>query len=246
MATITFTATDPKTGETYTRTSGTMPYVAVSVGSQVQWHKTFAAAHKAAVSKVQTWQTGKPADVIPAVPTAINGKIDADDFAEGWGDIPAEAFAELVAEKLAKPAKGKKAPKLVELTDEQVDEALAQIEAEAEPTKADLEGVTITATLDPTPEFVGTITAEGTTIEPVSVEDAFADVVDAIQAEAEPVTEKPARVRKTDEEKKAARRARRAARRAAETTEQAEARKAARRARRAARKAKKEAETSAA
>lgn len=103
MATITFTATHE--GETFTRTSGTMPYVAITVGSQVQWHKSFAAAHKAAVSRTQTWKTGKPAAVVPAYPTAINGKVNAEDFAEGWGDIPASAFTELLALK----AEGKKA-----------------------------------------------------------------------------------------------------------------------------------------
>lgn len=98
MATITFTATHD--GETFTRTSGTMPYVAITVGSQVQWHKSFAAAHKAAVSRTQTWKTGVPATVVPAFPTAINGKIDGSEFTEGWGDIPASAFTELVEAKL--------------------------------------------------------------------------------------------------------------------------------------------------
>jgi hypothetical protein len=103
-ATITFTATHE--GETYTRTSGTMPYVAITVGSQVQWHKSFASAHKAAVSRTQTYRTGVPATVIPAVPTAINGKLgDWTPEVDGWGDIPASAFTELVADKLAgKPA----------------------------------------------------------------------------------------------------------------------------------------------
>ncbi|AYD82085.1 hypothetical protein I5G60_gp93 [Mycobacterium phage Saguaro] len=104
MATVTFTATH--NGETFTRTSGTMPYVAVTVGSQVQWHKSFAAAHKAAVSRVQTYSTGVPADVVPVTPTAINGNLgDWTPEVDGWGDIPAEAFAELVAAKRA----GKKA-----------------------------------------------------------------------------------------------------------------------------------------
>lgn len=97
-ATITFTAT--LNGETFERTSGTMPYVAVSVGSQVQWHKSFAAAHKAAVSRTQTYSTGVPAEVIPALPTKINGKLgDWTPEVDGWGDIPASAFTELVAAK---------------------------------------------------------------------------------------------------------------------------------------------------
>lgn len=120
MATITFTATEAD-GTEHTRTSGTMPYVAISVGSQVIWHKSFAAAYKAASSRQQTWRTGKVAEVIPAYPTKINGKIDADTFAEGWGDIPASAFEALVAEKL-----GTAAP-----VAEVVAEAL-EIDAEAE------------------------------------------------------------------------------------------------------------------
>lgn len=101
MATVTFTAIDPATGEAFTRTSGTMPYVAITIGSQVIWHKSFAAAYKATTSRQQTYRTGVPAVVVPAVPTAINGKITAETFAEGWGDIPAAAFADLVAAKLA-------------------------------------------------------------------------------------------------------------------------------------------------
>lgn len=62
MASIDFTATHD--GETYTRSSGTMPYVAISVGSQVMWHKTFAAAHAAAKGKYQTHRTGKVAERI--------------------------------------------------------------------------------------------------------------------------------------------------------------------------------------
>ena len=120
MATITFTATEAD-GTEHTRTSGTMPYVAISVGSQVIWHKSFAAAYKAAASRQQTWRTGKVAEVIPAYPTKINGKIDADTFAEGWGDIPASAFEALVAEKLGT------APVAAEV----VAEAL-EIDAEAE------------------------------------------------------------------------------------------------------------------
>jgi hypothetical protein len=100
MATVTFTAILPS-GEAVTRTSGTMPYVAISVGSQIIWHKSFAAAHKAATSRQQTWNTnGVPAQVIPALPTAINGKIDADFAQGGWGDIPESALQLLVEAKL--------------------------------------------------------------------------------------------------------------------------------------------------
>ncbi len=109
MATITFTATHE--GETYTRTSGTMPYVAITVGSQVQWHKSFAAAHKAAVSRTQTYYTNRPAAVVPCAPTAINGKLgDWTPEVDGWGDIPASAFAELVAAKNAPKAISAEAP----------------------------------------------------------------------------------------------------------------------------------------
>jgi hypothetical protein len=100
MASVTFTAILPD-GQAVTRSSGTMPYVAISYGSQVIWHKSFAAAYKAATSRQQTYKTGVPAQVIPALPTAISGKITAETFAEGWGDIPAAHFAELVAAKLA-------------------------------------------------------------------------------------------------------------------------------------------------
>ena len=109
MATITFTAEHD--GQTYTRTSGTMPYVAITVGSQVQWHKTMASAYKAATSRTQTYYTGVPATVVPVVPAAINGKLgDWHPEVDGWGDIPAAAFAELVAAKNgAAPAKAAKA-----------------------------------------------------------------------------------------------------------------------------------------
>lgn len=109
-ATVTFTA--EHNGQTYTRTSGTMPYVAITVGSQVQWHKSFAAAHKAATSRTQTYATGVPAEVVPVVPTAIQGKLgDWHPEVDGWGDIPAAAFAELVAAKAA-PAPAAKAVKV--------------------------------------------------------------------------------------------------------------------------------------
>jgi len=97
-AKIEFTAVHD--GETFTRTTGTMPYVAVTVGSQVQWHKSMEAAQQAAVSKTQTYRTGVPATIVPARPTAIKGKLgDWTPHIDGWGEIPAEAFAELVAAK---------------------------------------------------------------------------------------------------------------------------------------------------
>jgi hypothetical protein len=99
MATVTFTAVHPTTGETVTRSSGTMPYVAVVFGDGLTWHKTFAAARLAAKSSQHTWKSGRIGKVVLATPTAINGKIEADEFSGGWGDIPASAFTELVAAK---------------------------------------------------------------------------------------------------------------------------------------------------
>lgn len=97
-ATVTFTAEHD--GQTYTRTSGTMPYVAITVGSQVQWHKSFAAAHKAATSRTQTYATGVPAAVVPVAVSSVQGKLgDWHPEVDGWGDIPAAAFAEAVAAK---------------------------------------------------------------------------------------------------------------------------------------------------
>lgn len=95
MPTVTFTA--EYQGETFTRTTGSMPYVAITVGSQVIWHKSLEAAHRAATSRQQTWNTNKPADVVPVTPAAINGKLgDWTPHIDGWGDIPASAFAALV------------------------------------------------------------------------------------------------------------------------------------------------------
>lgn len=103
-AKIEFTAVEAD-GTTHTRTSGTMPYVAVTVGSQVQWHKSLASAEQAAVSKGQTYRTGVPATIVPATPTAIKGKLgDWTPHIDGWGEIAPEAFAELVAAKGTKKA----------------------------------------------------------------------------------------------------------------------------------------------
>lgn len=125
-ATVTFTATHE--GRTCTRTSGTMAYVAVTLGSQEQWHKSFAAAHKAAVSRTQTYRTGKPAVVVPCYPTAINGKMgDWTPETDGWGDIPASAFTELVAAKQAPKAKAapKAQPTLAEKIEEKINAEVA-------------------------------------------------------------------------------------------------------------------------
>lgn len=91
-AQIEFSATLPD-GRVVTRTSGTMPYVATVGG--VTWHKTFAAAYKSAASP-----RGAYGPVIPVIPTKIKGKLgDWTPHIDGWGDIPASAFTELVAAK---------------------------------------------------------------------------------------------------------------------------------------------------
>lgn len=97
MATITFTGITAE-GETVTRTSGTMPYVAYAGGT---WHKSFAAAHKAATDRYHAPGT----KVIPVYPTAVNGKVTAEDVAEiaehGWGDIDRERLLAVYQAKLA-------------------------------------------------------------------------------------------------------------------------------------------------
>lgn len=104
MATITFSATDPSDGVTVTRSTSSMPYVAAVFGVGVTWHKTFAAAYKAAASRQHTWKTGVTATVVPAIPTAINGKLPADFAKGGWGDIPEATLVALIEAKAA--AKG--------------------------------------------------------------------------------------------------------------------------------------------
>lgn len=194
MATITFTGTH--NGETFTRTSGTMPYVAISVGSQVIWHKSFAAAHKAAVSRQQTWSTGKPAEVVPVIPTAINGKITAEDFAEGWGDIPASAFTELVAAKLGTveeaPAEEAPASEDDAIQAEMDAQAAKRAKAAADrrrqrAAKKARENGTTVALIDPTPEFVEKI-AEAPAVEaPAEKAPAKPKGVKAITAEGKKV-----------------------------------------------------------
>lgn len=86
MPTITFTATAPN-GETFTRTSGTMPYTSVLMvadpGTEnwapYSWHRSEAAAHKAANG---TYVTRYQRRVVPAVPTSVQGKVTAGQFAD--------------------------------------------------------------------------------------------------------------------------------------------------------------------
>lgn len=102
MASIDFAATH--NGETYTRSSGTMPYTHITVGSQVIWHKSYAAAVKAASSRQQTWNTHRNADIVPVIAEKFNGKVSAEWAATaetGWGEIPAEVMANLLAAKAA-------------------------------------------------------------------------------------------------------------------------------------------------
>lgn len=86
MSTITYTATSP-TGEAFVRSSGTMYYThALMVGETrdnmgvLSWHKSAAAAHKAAdtgfASRAYAWRL-----VVEAVPTAVNGKAEVGDYA---------------------------------------------------------------------------------------------------------------------------------------------------------------------
>lgn len=101
MATVDFTATHE--GHTATRSSGTMPYVAAVFGVGVTWHKSFAAAHKAARSGQHTWNNPAGGTVVPAVPVKFNGKAThrwPETATEGWGDIPASVMAELLADKI--------------------------------------------------------------------------------------------------------------------------------------------------
>ena len=106
---IEFTAT-AQDGTKATRISPSMPYVAALMvqgedghWGAYSWHKSFAAAHKAA-NGAHPARVYPVREVVPVVPTAIKGKVTEAMFADGWGDIPASAFTELVAAKLAAQA----------------------------------------------------------------------------------------------------------------------------------------------
>lgn len=86
MSTITYTATS-KTGETMTRTSGTMFYTHANM-DRGTWHCSAAAAYKAA-------STGT-SHVVEAVPTKINGPVKAGDYAN---HPSIGAIADLIAAK---------------------------------------------------------------------------------------------------------------------------------------------------
>ncbi|QPX62209.1 hypothetical protein PBI_INDLOVU_95 [Mycobacterium phage Indlovu] len=115
-AKIEFTATAPS-GETFTRTSGTMPYTHVllvagkgeSDFGPWSWHKSAAAAFKA--SQESYHQDNHRTKVVPAVPTAVKGKAEVGDFPaeKGWQEEAINALIE------AKGAKSKKADAMTEL-----------------------------------------------------------------------------------------------------------------------------------
>ncbi|AGT14004.1 hypothetical protein PHELEMICH_90 [Mycobacterium phage Phelemich] len=179
-AKIEFTAVHE--GHTYTRTSGTMPYVAITVGSQVQWHKTMASAAKASTSREQTYSTGVPATIVPVKPTAIKGKLgewmpDID----GWGEIPASAFAELVAAKNKGKVTASKHVANNVTVYETADAALDAIEAEF---AADLQPEAVITMAD------GEVTAEEIEPEPLMTVDAAVDAEIARRAEAAEATVK--------------------------------------------------------
>lgn len=95
MATITFTATHPTTGETVTRSTGSMDYTHVVFGDSTTWHTSEINAHKAASSRQHTWSSGRTGRVVEAVPTKVNGKVKEGDF-HNWS----AATRALVAAKL--------------------------------------------------------------------------------------------------------------------------------------------------
>lgn len=120
-AKIEFTATAPN-GETFTRTSGTMPYTHVlmvagkgeSDFGPWSWHKSAAAAFKA--SQEGYHQDNHRTKVVPAVPTAVKGKAEVGEFSaeKGWQE---EAINALIEAKATKPSK-KAQPELpVEVAD---------------------------------------------------------------------------------------------------------------------------------
>ena len=227
MATVTFTATAAN-GKTFTRTSGTMPYTHVLMvnDSAYSWHKTPAAAEKARSGKVGAHfaEKGWASDVVPAVPTSVQGVVAVGDFPadQGWQQEAIDALIE------AKNAPKAKAPKHVVKPNvvvyESAADALADIMAEFPEVAA-----------DPEPQPVEAADPEG------ELEEALADLdTTEVEPEADATIEQ-VEAEVADADKAAARKARRAARRAAkranETADAKADRLAKRRERRAARKA---------
>lgn len=144
-ASITFTATAP-TGETFTRTSPSMPYTHVMMTrgpgqlmgqkepgnwGPYSWHKSAAAAHKAANSShMQQWET----TVVEAVPTAVKGTAHVGDFpaANGWQEDAINAL--ITAKNTAPKAKKGKQVKSNVTVYETAADALADLpETPADP-----------------------------------------------------------------------------------------------------------------
>ncbi|QFP94712.1 hypothetical protein I5G59_gp92 [Mycobacterium phage LilMcDreamy] len=128
MASIEYTATAPN-GESFTRTSPSMAYVAVLMVADADpgtenwgpysWHKSYEAANAAAQASYH--QGLHRTVVVDAIPTAVKGKASIGDFA---GHPRANVIDDLIEAKAAKPRKGKKAD-------------VAEIEAEAPEAVAD-------------------------------------------------------------------------------------------------------------
>ncbi|QBZ72613.1 hypothetical protein SEA_COFFEE_91 [Mycobacterium phage Coffee] len=113
-AKFTFTVDLPN-GETVTRTSGTMPYIAATIIVQADgeafvhtWHKSSLAAEanaRTGYGAKRAQQLGGQAIVVPVRITAVAGKLgDWHPEVDGWGEIAPEAFAEVVAAKAAPKA----------------------------------------------------------------------------------------------------------------------------------------------
>ncbi|WYA78746.1 hypothetical protein Vic_00089 [Mycolicibacterium phage Vic9] len=118
-AKFTFTVDLPN-GETETRTSGTMPYIAATIIVQADgeafvhtWHKSSLAAEanaRTGYGAKRAQQLGGQAIVVPVRITAVAGKLgDWHPEVDGWGEIAPEAFAEVVAAKAAPKAAAPKA-----------------------------------------------------------------------------------------------------------------------------------------
>ncbi|AUX82294.1 hypothetical protein SEA_ITSYBITSY1_89 [Mycobacterium phage ItsyBitsy1] len=110
-AKFTFTVDLPN-GETVTRTSGTMPYIAATIIVAADgeafvhtWHKSSLAAEanaRTGYGAKRAQQLGGQAIVVPVRITAVSGKLgDWHPEVDGWGEIAPEAFAEVVAAKVA-------------------------------------------------------------------------------------------------------------------------------------------------
>ncbi|AYB70639.1 hypothetical protein SEA_SERENDIPITOUS_98 [Mycobacterium phage Serendipitous] len=109
-AKIEFTAIAPN-GESFTRTSGTMPYTHVLMTGSAEgegwgpysWHKSHAAAEKARSGKTGAYfaTKGYRSEVVEAVPTAVKGKATVGEFAaeNGWAE---DAINALIEAKSAK------------------------------------------------------------------------------------------------------------------------------------------------